>query len=331
MDDDFVGLKPNATLRLDDFVASIFRWTEFCSPSQTNHRPVKTGRYNYIRPDKSGRYNLSTIFSYMQLITAFIKRDFLIEKSYRFNYLLRLLNIFFYIVIFYFLSQLFGKSASPYLLQYGSDYFAFVIIGLAFSRYLGVSISAFSSALQQEQLTGTIEMLFATPVSPSKIIILSSLWQFLYATIEIIIYFLFGVFIFGLKIYLVNINIAIILILLTVISFSGLGLISAACIMLLKRGDPVGWLFCGLSELLGGVYFPLTVLPTVLQKISYLLPITYSLNGLRKVLLTGSGLSAVAGDIFALFVFSVLLLPAGLILFNLAVKKVKLDGTLGHY
>jgi len=101
--------------------------------------------------------------------------------------------------------------------------------------------------------------------------------------------------------------------------------------MLLKRGDPVGWLFCGISELFGGVYFPIAILPSGLQKISYLLPITYSLNGLRKILLTGSGVESVSGDIFALFVFSILLLPAGLILFNLAVKKVKLDGTLGHY
>ena len=31
--------------------------------------------------------------------------------------------------------------------------------------------------------------------------------------------------------------------------------------MILKKGDPVGWLFTSLSALLGGLYFPISVLP----------------------------------------------------------------------
>ena len=80
-------------------------------------------------------------------------------------------------------------------------------------------------------------------------------------------------------------------------------------------------LFMSISELFGGVLFPIAVLPGWLQKISYILPITYSLNGMRHALLQGYSLHALAPDITALTVFSVVLVPWGLLTFKYAVKK----------
>ena len=90
-------------------------------------------------------------------------------------------------------------------------------------------------------------------------------------------------------------------------------------------------LFMSTSELFGGVLFPIAVLPAWLQKISYILPITYSLNGMRHALLQGYSLHALAPDITALIVFSVVLVPLGLLAFKYAVKKAKRDGTLVQY
>jgi ABC-type multidrug transport system permease subunit len=63
------------------------------------------------------------------------------------------------------------------------------------------------------------------------------------------------------------------------------------------------------STLLGGVLYPITVLPIWLQIFSYLLPITYSLRGMRHALLQGYSLAALSLDILALAMFSVVLLP----------------------
>jgi ABC-2 type transport system permease protein len=86
-----------------------------------------------------------------------------------------------------------------------------------------------------------------------------------------------------------------------------------------------------MSALLGGVLYPITVLPAWLQIFSYLLPITYSLRGMRHALLQGYSLEALSLDILALIVFSVLLLPLGMICFRYAVKKAKMDGSLTQY
>ena len=85
------------------------------------------------------------------------------------------------------------------------------------------------------------------------------------------------------------------------------------------------------SELFGGVLFPIAVLPEWLQNVSHILPITYSLNGMRHALLQGYSLHALAPDITALIVFSVVLVPLGLLTFKYAVKKAKADGTLVQY
>jgi ABC-2 type transport system permease protein len=101
--------------------------------------------------------------------------------------------------------------------------------------------------------------------------------------------------------------------------------------MIFKRGDPINMLFMSTSELFGGVYFPVAVLPEWLQTVSHLLPITYSLNAMRQPLLQGYSLGELAPEIGALVLFSAVLVPASLLAFRYAVRKAKMEGTLVHY
>ncbi len=52
---------------------------------------------------------------------------------------------------------------------------------------------------------------------------------------------------------------------LTIAAFSGLGLLSATAIVLLKKGDPIELLIGSTSSLLGGAFFPVVVMPEWLQ------------------------------------------------------------------
>ncbi len=114
-------------------------------------------------------------------------------------------------------------------------------------------------------------------------------------------------------------------------SFSSLGIMSASFIMVLKKGDPLSWIFTNLSWLLGGVYFPIAVLPGWVQKFSYLLPITYSLEGMRLALLKGYTLRELLPSIIPLLIFTVIMLPVSMWVFKYAVKRAKVDGSLIKY
>ncbi|MGD9143895.1 MAG: ABC transporter permease, partial [Dehalococcoidia bacterium] len=80
----------------------------------------------------------------MSVALAFLKRDFSQALSYRLSFLLQIGGIFFSVAIFYFLSELFGSAIAPQLEDYGGNYFSFVLIGLAFTGFLGLSLSSFA-------------------------------------------------------------------------------------------------------------------------------------------------------------------------------------------
>jgi len=264
-------------------------------------------------------------------VWAFIKRDFRTNVSYRVAFLLRFLGLFFSVALYYFIAQLIGRAAIPQLESYGGDYFAFLLIGIALSGYLGTSLGSFSQVIRREQVTGTLEMMLLTPTRLSTIIISSSLWSFLLTSVNVVVYLLLGVLLFGVDLGEGNWLAASLILALTILCFSSLGVIAAAFIMVLKRGDPVTWVFGMLSSLLGGVFYPITIMPPWLQYLSYLLPITYSLRAMRHALLMGYSLVDLRPDIAALALFCLVLLPLSLISFRYAVHRAKVEGSLTHY
>ena len=56
------------------------------------------------------------------------------------------------------------------LQQYGTDFFPFILIGIAFRGYLGVALNHFAGSLRAEQMMGTLEMLLASPLKLSTLL-----------------------------------------------------------------------------------------------------------------------------------------------------------------
>jgi ABC-2 type transport system permease protein len=58
--------------------------------------------------------------------------------------------------------------------------------------------------------------------------------------------------------------------------------------LLFTRGNPAKWILLGLSGLVGGMIYPVSILPQYLQATARLIPITYALEGMRAALLGGT-------------------------------------------
>ncbi len=244
---------------------------------------------------------------------------------------MQLFGVFISTLTFFFLSHLLGNSGTSYLKPYGGNYFSFVLVGIAFYAYLKVSIIDLSKSIRDGQMLGTLEALLVTRTGIPAIILSSSLYGYIWATFKVAVYLLLGVFVFGINMDNANIFGALIILFLTIVAFSSFGILSACFVMVFKKGDPVNLLFTSMSGLLGGVYFPVTVLPDWMQTFSYLLPITYSLEGMRMALLQGYSLIELMPDIKPLVVFSIIMLPISILNFEKAVKWAKADGTLTQY
>jgi len=84
--------------------------------------------------------------------------------------------------------------------------------------------------------------------------------------------------------------------------------------------------------LLGGVFFPVSILSGWLLKIAFLNPVTHALELIRIGFGFSGSLSVTPIEsILFLTVFSLVILPAALYAFKLAVKYAKKTGSLGKY
>ena len=129
----------------------------------------------------------------------------------------------------------------------------------------------------------------------------------------------------------INLMAAGVILLFTILSLSGIGLMSAGVILITKQGDPISWIFTTLTGLLSGVFFPVNILPRYLQVISFFLPTTHALSALRLTLTRGAGLAEITPQLVFLLITSCLTIPLGLMIFRFGFDKARKRGSLGEY
>jgi ABC-2 type transport system permease protein len=146
-----------------------------------------------------------------------------------------------------------------------------------------------------------------------------------------LLYILLGIVLFGLDLGNANFLSGSIILVLMIISCSCIGIISASVIVVVKKGDPINGIIGRASELLGGVYYPVTIMPGWLEICSYVLPITYSLKAMRHALFQNYSLMQLLPEVMALMIFTLIMMPLSILSFRYAVKRAKVDGSLGQY
>jgi ABC-2 type transport system permease protein len=266
------------------------------------------------------------------LLWAFLVRDFHTQTSYRAAFVLSFVGLFFRAFIFFFISRFIGDMATQGLTEagYTGDYFAFVLIGLAFNLYVGLGLTTFADSLREAQTTGTLEAMMMTPTPVSLMVVGAAGWSYAFTTLRVLVYLGLGA-ILGIDLSGANWGLAAVALLLALIAFASIGIIAASVIMVIKRGDPITALVANISALVGGVYYPIEVLPGWLQTIAQFIPLTHALRLMRLTLLNGAGWAEVRGDMAALSAFCVVLLPLSLFTFRTAVNKARRDGSLAQY
>lgn len=265
-------------------------------------------------------------------LTSFLARDFHIATSYKFQFLFNLCGGIFLMIAFYFVSKLVSHETTlTALARYQSDYFSFVLVGIASTGFLYAGVSAFTERLRTAMTEGSLEMMLACPTSPIWVLAMPGLWNFLFEGARALVMFGVGVTFLGADLGRANLFSFAVVMSLTVTAYSVFGLLSVGLVIVLKRGDPVGWAFANASALIAGAYFPVDLLPAWMRAIAGALPMTYAYHALRMTLLTGAGLATVAKEVTLLAVFSLVGMPLAVLVCHLAVARAKRTGTLADF
>jgi ABC-2 type transport system permease protein len=267
----------------------------------------------------------------LQKLALLFRRDFAVARSYRAAFVVEFFQALLAAAGFYFLSRFVESPTLQKSLPPGADYFSFALVGVAFFDYLSVALGTFDSSLQEARQNGALEHLLVTQTSLPVILAGSSLYPFALLSLRTAIYIGWGAALFGFPLHGANWLGALLVLAASVLAFSGLGILSASYLLIFKRGNPVNWVILGLSSVVGGMMYPISVLPVWLQYVARLIPVTYSLEGMRAAILSHASIRELLPSIAGLLVFAAVFLPISFAIFSWALRRTKITGTLTHF
>jgi len=219
-----------------------------------------------------------------------------------------------------------NSLVTPYSVEFkgivpgGSNYFQFVAPGIIAMVVMMALMTGLPHAISYEKDIGTLDGMLAAPISRLSIILGKVTAQTVRGMIQGFIILFLAVVLFGVVIE-GNILLVIALIILTVFSFVGLGILITSFTENEETATMVMMTLMFPMMFLSGVFFPLQQMPWYMQGIAKFLPLTYATTALRKVMVLGADVPAVATEVGILLVFGVILLLVAVPMFRRAMSK----------
>lgn len=269
---------------------------------------------------------MSTAILSGRAFLAVVRRDLYVYLSYRTRLASQALTVVFSLTLFYYVSRLVHVSG------FGSHnaYFGFVVVGLAL---VSVMYSCFSipELIRQELVAGTFDRLLLSPFGAIRSVIAMTLFPMMYSIVIAAITLGAGCALYGLELHWSTVPLSFPVMLLVLLAFLPFGLFFAALTLLVKQGNVgTSWVIALLS-IIGGLYFPVSLLPHWMQVTSRLQPFTAATDVLRHLLVGSSFGGATAPALLKLTGFAAVLLPTSIWGLATAIRIGQKRGTIIEY
>ena len=251
-------------------------------------------------------------------------------RSYRFSFVLSFVSLAVTIVPVYFVAKALQEFMAPVISSEGRDYFGFVLIGTAILTLVSAAVSSFASVVSGGLSSGFFEALLVTPTPLGLLLAGQTGYSFGWATARAILLIGAGLLL-GVDVHWLRVPEALLVTTLLVGAYAGVGLIGAALVVSFRTNAAIPQGAVVASTLLGGVYFPASVLPPAIAPIAEWVPLTPGLRALRQALLLGYPLSTIGGDLLQLAGLALGCAIAGAVSLRAAFRYAKKAGSLGQY
>ncbi len=270
---------------------------------------------------------MTVLRAYGAATLGIVQRDWRLFTSYRTRFLSQILSGFFSLVLFYYVSRVAGGRvfANP------DDYFAFAVVGLVVMGVLVSTLLTLPTALRQELVAGTLERLVVSPFGAVAAIASMAWFPLVFALLNGLLTLTFAAAVFGMPVAWGTAAFAIPVAALGALAFAPFALLVAGAVIVVKQaGMGASFLVTGIS-LIGGFFFPVSLLPDWIEWMSKVQPFTPALDLLRHLLvgtpLVGSQWLAIA----KLVGFAAVLLPVSLVFLRLSIGVAQRRGTIIEY
>lgn len=195
------------------------------------------------------------------------------------------------------------------------EYIDYLLPGVLAMTMFMSSMLGLGNSIAGERERGELARLFMTPTSISSVISGKIISQLVKEMIQAVVLILSAMLIFN---AVINGSFALLILvmLISVLCFVGFGMMISATSKTQEDYIQVVMPIAMPMMFICGVFFPKETMPWLLQKISYLLPLTYANDAVRAVMLQGAGLNSIALDLVVLLIFTLLFFVVGVVRFN---------------
>jgi ABC-2 type transport system permease protein len=266
----------------------------------------------------------------MREALALVRASWLTASSYRLGMMMSLGGLIVTILPMYFVAGALQPVLADRISTEGGNYFGFLVVGVLAFSFLSTAVNAVSGAIASGISTGTLEAMLSTRARLRALIAglvgYAFTWTAVRGALTIVMAVLLGV-----RLSAAHSGIALLILALIVMAYFGIGLMAAAMVLAFRTTGPLPQVVLLLSGLLGGVYYPTSVIPSWIQSLSSVVPLTYGLRALRRVWLDGLALREVIPDVVTLAGMAIALLALGVAVFAIGMRYARRAGTLAQY
>jgi ABC-2 type transport system permease protein len=221
-----------------------------------------------------------------------------------------------------------GVEAGGYHLDVNRE-MIILLIGAVVWSYLGLVFEIETETVAWERWEGTIEYTFMAPLSRPAHLLGMGAFAVLYGVVRTVALFALVAAMLGVHFGNPNFVSATVVLAVSSVSFVGIGMMTAVLPLVSpEKGTQLGFIAQGLLLVISGVYYPVSVLPQWMQWLSVVSPATYTLEGARKAILDGAGVSSLWGDLWPLILIGAIAVPLGLFVFSVGERYAKRHGRL---
>jgi len=255
-----------------------------------------------------------------------IRRDAILFVSYRSQLVAQFLGPLFTITLFYYISHLLTIRTihSP------GGYFGFVIVGLVIVQILTISLGVMPVSVRQELISGTIERFLVSAHGPVNGILGTMLFPLINALFSSILMLALATVVFGLPLA-ATAFLAIPVALLGVIAFMPFAFFLVSLVMAFKQVSSASQFIVAGIAIVGGLYFPIAVLPGWIRWTAEVQPFTPATDLLRHLLVGTPLVHPAIDELLKLVGFIIVLLPFGVILLRSSIRYGQRIGTIAEY
>jgi ABC-2 type transport system permease protein len=255
-----------------------------------------------------------------------VRRDATLYLSYKAQAFTQVLGLLFNLTLFYYISQLLTAESvdSP------GGYFAFVVVGLVIVQVLTTSLGITPAQVRQELVSGTIERFLVSAHGPASGIVGMMLFPLANAFATGAVMLILAATVFGLPLA-PTAPLAIPVAMLGAVAFMPFALLLVAAVVSFKQAASGTQFIVSGVAIVGGLYFPVTLLPDSLEWLSEVQPFTPAVDLLRHLLVGTPLTDTVAIELLKLVAFAAVLLPGGLFALRASLRHGQRAGTIAEY